>query len=139
MDNIIFDNIAVHYSGKGYFDNPHQLLKEFKILPDRVEDYFNSDFYGFGLTRQDNLNKQGVLKYHKYQIEGVVEAEGKPILSTVFLLTQDLKHIKAMVTDKNGTYKFENIPYEQYTIIAYDFTTKYNASIQVGVKPVEIV
>ena len=137
MENIIFDNMLIHYSGKGYFNKIKSIPTQIGIFnPDFVPDYFNSDFYCFGMTRQDNMAKQGVLPYHNYIIEGVSKVEGKEITSIVSLFTSDYNYVKSTITDRKGYYKFENIPYNTYIIISEDLSLKYNHSIQVGVRPV---
>lgn len=140
MENIIFDNIMIRYSGKGYFNKPSLIAPLGSIVkPDIVLDYFNSDFYGFGMTRQDNMTKQNIPLYHNFMLEGVSTVEGKPASSFITLLTYDYNHVKTIVSNRDGKYRFENIPNNTYVVIAEDLSLKYNHSIQVGVKPVETV
>ena len=140
MENIIFDNIMIHYSGNGYF-NKLSLINPFEgvVKPDIVLDYFNSDFYGFGMTRQDNMIKHNIPLYHNFMLEGVSTVEGKPVPSFITLFTYDYNHVKTIVSNRDGKYRFENIPNNTYVVIAEDLSLKYNHSIQVGVKPVETI
>ena len=138
MENIIFDNMLVLYSGQGYFKKPHS-LNPIPFADTHVKDYFNKDFYGFGQTRADKLSIQGIPSTFNYKIEGVTQHNGKGVLSSVYLLNSDLAHVKAVNTDKDGKYVFENIANGQYTIISTDFSSKYNHSIIAGVKPSEII
>ena len=140
MENIIFDNMMVHYSGKDYFNKIKSMPIQVGIFnPDFVPDYFNSDFYGFGMTRQDNMTKQNIPLYHNFMLEGVSTVEGKPVPSFITLFTYDYNHVKTIVSNRDGKYRFENIPNNTYVVIAEDLSLKYNHSIQVGVKPVEAV
>lgn len=135
MENIIFDNTMILYPAKDYFNKSHHIYKSESF--DSISNYFNSDFYGLGITRQDIKNIHGIKLLHNYKIEGVSKSDGNPKKSLVTVFTSDFNYVSSFVTKDDGKYKFENLPYMSYVIISEDLSLKYNHSIQAGVRPVE--
>lgn len=104
-------------------------------IPHKVE----HDFYKLGRTIDSNMSRFNIPITNKYLIEGVVTSQGNNTKSFVSLLSFDYMYITTVITDVNGNYKFDYIPFNSYIIVAEDLSCEYNHSIQVGVKPVEIL
>lgn len=137
MENIIFDDILLQYSGKNYHNVKHHVgFRKLDNL-DRVKDYeLGNDFYNLNITKDVAKAKLNISLDHDYKIEGISKINDISTLSLVSLLTFDYVIVKTKISEHDGSFVFNNIPYNDYIIISEDLSLKYNHSIQVGVKPV---
>lgn len=118
--------------------------KNFKIInsevtKDKVPHLINHDFYNLGLTREINLNKFSINNLAIFRIKGQSVFNNIPKKSKVSLFTFDYKYITTILSDDSGNYLFEFLFNQDYIVIAEDLDSKYNHSIQVGVRPSETV
>lgn len=137
MENIIFDDLIL-YSGKNYYNKTHYCSTDLLENVDRVKNYeLGNDFYSLNITKDIAKTKLNISLDADYKIEGVSKINDVPTVALVSLLTFDYVVIRSKISEADGSFIFNNIPYNNYIIISEDLSLKYNHSIQVGVKPVE--
>lgn len=121
-----------------YKQDVHKLI-DLRLSQEKVPNLIFNDFYKLGLTPSINRIKHSIPELANYRILGKSTFDNIPRMSLVSLLTFDFKYIKSTCTDSDGNYFFDFLLNQDYVIVAEDLSSEYNHSIQVGVKPVEIV
>jgi len=72
------------------------------------------------------------------QLAGVTKLNGVPSSMRVLVLDKYGNKIYSTISNLDGTFLFSNVylNYDAVTVIAFDNSNTYNATIQVGIEPV---